>query len=195
MNSLMFEGVIALSKLLIHFTTLRKLNLGYAMISEDDPAAIRELSTCLNKLENLEFLDLTACLLDSGFISLFESMQVRNLKHLRLASCGLPQEAIKYLAEVLKESQICALELQYNNLKDAGSFKSFLELLKNSKDTLAKLDVSNTGLKHDQIEEIVGFLKVQKDGMALRELHITLNDELLISDIKDSIPGLLLITA
>ena len=195
MNSLMSEGVIALSKLLSHFTTLRKLNLGYAMISGDDLAAIRALSTCLGKLENLEFLDLTACLLDSGFISLFESMQVRNLKHLRFASCGLPQEALEYLAEILKKSKINVLELKYNSLQNAGSFKSFLKLLENCKDSLIKLDISNTGLKHDQIDKLVGFLKLQRNSMPLRELHITLKDELLVAEIKDSIPGLSLVIA
>ena len=193
MNSLMRDGVSQLCKRLQNLEGLRKLNLGYPMISEEDGDVAVELCACLRKMTNLQELRLDAATLGHHFTLVLNSLSARNLRHLDLSHCGLEGALIQVLAEVLKNSPIQTLNLRYNKLKSDQEFGSLLQLLTNSEQTLERLDISHTGMTYDNMVRLAEFfegngsrMKLQELTMASREIQ---KDSMLLERMKSPLKG------
>ncbi|XP_065065652.1 uncharacterized protein LOC135691647 [Rhopilema esculentum] len=193
MNSLMRDGVSQLCKRLKNLKGLRKLNLGYPMISEEDGDVVVELCACLRKMTNLQELKLDAATLGHHFMLVLNSLSAGNLRHLDLSHCGLEGALIQVLADVLKNSPIQTLNLRYNRLKSDQEFGSLLQLLTNSEQTLERLDISHTGMTYDNMVRLVEFfegsgsrMKLQALIMASKEIQ---NDSMLLERMKSALKG------
>ena len=191
MNSLGNDGVIDVCIRLSNFKNLLRLDLSFAMITDEDRGAAIEISKCLHEMPLLESLNLSANILKQNFSLIFNSLP-NSIRRLDLSYCGLlPSETI-VLAERLKSSSIHSLYLSYNTFGTSEGFQALLLLLDNCKMSLQKLDISNVGLAYDTAVKLLHFFEDNKQILCLKWLGIDnvaiCKNELLWEDMKMVLP-------
>lgn len=193
MNSLEKEGVIDVCNHLKSFEELRSLDLAYAMISEEDADACKALSVCLRGMNLLQSLNLSANILGSQYVLIFENLPVKSIRKLDLSNCGLANCVCRALAERLQFSEICTLILSCNPFRKKKHFVNLLLLITNCRNTLTRLEINNIGLTYANTVMLIQCFNANASSCRLAWLEMENKDikreDVLWDEMRNALPN------
>lgn len=187
-TNLSADSLTVLASALEANRTIMVLNLGYNDEAFEDPEIVRVFSVSVGKNRSIKELILSGnenIGNTDNLRQLSEGLKLnKSLYTLRLGGINLSDFGIKLLsATLLKEMPLCYLDIQNNNIQDAG----FKNLILEMPETLTGLDFSYNSIRDNS--SLVSFSTFLMESKSLRNLNISHSFEL--ESVESSIVDLL----